>query len=75
MIPERIREIARNEGCNTVKYCGMHGKWEVYGVSEVGEDGLPVPVGLPTLVLWDGHKSKIVTGEKALNLSIQYLSE
>ena len=69
-IPQQVIEAAQYEGCNSVKYLGKNGTLDVYGISEVDDNGRPVPVGLPTLVLWDGETVEFVCGEDALHYPI-----
>ena len=69
-IPQQVIEAAQYEGCNSVKYLGKNGTLDVFGISEVDDNGRPVPVGLPTLVLWDGETVEFVCGEDALHYPI-----
>ncbi len=72
-IPNKVRDVAANEGCNHVEYVGtIEGNTrshEVFSISEVDENGLPIPTGLPVLVLWDGEEvEEVVTGARSLKL-------
>lgn len=72
-IPEKVRETAANEGCNHVEFVGtIEGNTrnhDVYSISEVDKDGLPVPTGLPVLILWDGEDvEEVVYGARSLKL-------
>ena len=67
-IPAKVKEAARNEGCNSIKYVGRIGKSEYYGIGEVDENGRAVPTGLPALVKWDGVSTDVIAGEEALEL-------
>lgn len=69
-IPQQVIEAAQYEGCNSVKYLEKNGTLDVFGICEVDDNGRPVPVGLPTLVLWDGDMVEFVCGEDALNYPI-----
>lgn len=60
--------IAEREVCNSIEYAGAYGGKDVYALGEVGDDGLPVPTGLPLLVLWDGRHTDIVSGMEGLKL-------
>lgn len=41
---------------------------DVYSLSLLDTDGLPMPVGLPRLVIVNGEQYRFVTGEEALHL-------
>lgn len=55
---------------NHAELLGKHGKETVYGLSLLDESGLPMPTGLPVLVLVFGSKYRVMTGERALKLQI-----
>ena len=65
-IPNEIKEIANNEACNHIELVGILGNYSVYSISALGDDGLFIPRGLPTLILWDGKQGKIIEGEQHL---------
>ena len=72
-IPNKVSEVAADYGCNHVEYVGtIDGNTrshEVYSISETDEKGLPIPTGLPVLVLWDGEDvEEVVTGARRLKL-------
>lgn len=72
-IPNKVSEVAADYGCNHVEYVGtIDGNTrshEVYSISETDEKGLPIPTGLPVLVLWDGDEvEEVVTGARSLQL-------
>mgnify|MGYP007101829493 CR=1 FL=1 len=77
-IPNKVREVAANEGCNHVEFVGtivvgtIEGNTrshDVFSISEVDENGLPIPTGLPVLILWDGEEvEEVVTGARSLKL-------
>ena len=67
-IPQAVLLAASNEAFNEITYIGNLDGQEVYGFAEVDESGFPVPLGLPTLGLWDGKRVEIVSGEEGLQL-------
>ncbi|MBR3455752.1 MAG: hypothetical protein IKH26_10545 [Bacteroidaceae bacterium] len=67
-IPEQVRIIAESEACNRIHFCGVDKGSEVYSISEVNDEGQPIPTGLPVLVLWDGKETTIISGEDSLKL-------
>lgn len=71
-IPDIIKEIAANEGCNHVEYIGILHDKDVYSISEIGSDGLFVTRGLPTLILWDGKNYTTITGMESLDILEQF---
>lgn len=66
--PKIVWDAATNDGCNSVQYLGMHNDFQVFGMSTIGEDGLPEPTGLPNLILLKDGKTKIVRGEESMHL-------
>ena len=42
---------------------------QVFGCSNLGEDGLVIPQGLPMLILLKDGKTKIVSGEEGFELA------
>lgn len=75
-IPKEVKAIADQECCNQIDYIGTiivdaisH---EVYCISEIDENGLPVPVGLPVLILWNGFKvDDVVTDSRSFEILSQ----
>ena len=67
-IPPMVKTIADEEACNNIEYVGAYDGKDVYALGEVGDDGLPIPTGLPMLVLWDGKHTDVVSGEESLVL-------
>lgn len=67
-IPNKVQQIADQECCNSVRKVGQYMGRDVYGLGSVDDEGLPIPTGLPLLVLWNGEKTEVVTGEKSLEL-------
>ena len=66
-IPEQVKLAAMRLG-NSILFVGELDGWEIYSVGTVDKNGMPVPTGLPTLILWDGTKIKKVNGFNALDL-------
>lgn len=67
-VPQQVKQIANDNGCNNVVYAGTIDGYDVYSMGIVGEDGLPEPTGLPELILHNDSEYKIVTREDALAL-------
>ena len=67
-IPIEVKRLAEHECCNRIRFIGVHNGKNVYSIGQVGEDGIPIPSGLPHLVIWDGAKTELVTGEEGLSL-------
>lgn len=67
-IPNQVQHIADQEGCNSIEYVGKYKNDEVYSLGEVDENGIPVPTGLPLLVLWNGERAETVSGQKSLDI-------
>ncbi len=68
MIPWEIIQEMKNQGCNQVSFLGLSDGMEVYSIGEVDKDGIPVPTGLPVLLLWDGKHIEEKNGNQALEL-------
>lgn len=69
-IPSVIREAAHKSGCNEITYVARIGEADVWSFSQVDEDGITVPSGLPLLVKHFKKSGKIetVSGQAALEL-------
>ncbi|NBJ09205.1 hypothetical protein D1647_24045 [Alistipes sp. Z76] len=70
----KILEYARNMGetANHAEKIGTTADGDVYGLSLLDAEGMPMPVGLPRLVIAKGEKYTLITGKEALNLSISF---
>ena len=76
-VPDVLQQVARLavEGTAQGIECGkadglrflvlQDGK-DVFALGEVGDEGVPIPTGLPMLVLWDGKHADVVSGEESL---------
>lgn len=73
-IPTIIKELAEDMGYNSVKYLGELDGSSVFGGGFIGKDGLPVPTGLPELILLKDGQTKVVSGEEGLQLSLRLFS-
>lgn len=67
-IPKIIQEAAEGEGCNSVTFAGEVDGYLVFGCGNVGDDGIPIPEGLPTFILLKNGKTKVIYGEDGLKL-------
>lgn len=66
----KILEYARSKGeiANQAEKIGTTANGDVYGLSLLDAEGLPMPVGLPRLVISKGEKYTLITGDEALKL-------
>ena len=66
----KILEYARSKGemANHAENIGATAEGDVYGLSLLDAEGLPMPVGLPRLVISKGEKYTLITGDEALKL-------
>ena len=67
-IPKEVKAIADQECCNQIEYIGQLDGKDVFGICQVDDTGLPLPTGLPNIVLWDGKKGEVVTGKQSMSL-------
>lgn len=67
-IPETIKKEAYENGFNTVEYIGFRNGVPAFSVGSVDGNGVPVPVGLPTVYLLKGDRVESVGGVDALEL-------
>ncbi|MBD5194610.1 MAG: hypothetical protein HDS16_01215 [Bacteroides sp.] len=58
----------QGEGCNRAEYVSTTTSGDVYALSFVDDDGFPLPMGLPRLVIAKGENYNLITGEKALKM-------
>lgn len=57
------------ETANHAEKIGATADGDVYGLSLLDAEGMPMPVGLPSLVITKGENYSLITGEEALKLS------
>lgn len=67
-ILDSIRQAAAKLGCNSVSYIGMRRGAQAFSVGYVGDDGMPLPTGMPTIILKKGAELTVVDGIEALDL-------
>lgn len=70
----QILEFARSKGetANHAEKIGTTADGEVYGLSLLDDEGMPMPIGLPRFVISKGEKHTLITGEEALKLSASF---
>lgn len=70
----KILEYARKIGetANHAEKIGTTAGGDVYGLSLLDAEGMPMPVGLPRLIIAKEENYTLITGEEALNLSISF---
>ena len=61
-IPIQVKEIAKKNGCNTIKYIGCYKGKDVYSIYYTRPDGKVPPTGLPTLLMYGEDGNDIVCG-------------
>ena len=66
----KILEYAQSMGetANHAEKIGSNAQGEVYSLSLWNDEGVPMPIGLPRLVISKGDKYSLLTGEAALKL-------
>lgn len=68
-IPSAIKKAAQESSCNEITYVGRIDNADVWNYSEVDEDGMAVPNGLPLLIKdYGNRKIEKVSGQAALEL-------
>lgn len=68
-VPRIVKEEAQRQGLGEMFYVGTFNETQVYEEAGiVGEDGLPIPTGLPCCILLTNGKTEFVGGVKALEL-------
>ena len=65
-IPDEVHRIADRECRNSIRYIGTLDGKEVYSLGKVDEDGIPMPTGMPHIVLWDGLKAELIVSQESL---------
>ena len=66
----KIIDYAQEQGevCNRAEYLSTTKSGDVYALSFVDNDGFPLPMGLPRLVIAKGENYSLITGDKALKM-------
>lgn len=59
---------SKGEAANHAEKIATTADGDVYGLSLLDAKGLPMPVGLPRLVIAKGENYTLKTGDEALNL-------
>ena len=67
-IPAIVLQEAYKEGFNSVGYAGMLDGVQMYSVGIIDSDGIAVPMGLPTFILFDGNATSMVSGREGFDL-------
>lgn len=71
-IPDIVKQVANDNGYNSVEFIGEIEGAQVYGMGIVGKDNIPEPIGLPELVLLRNGEIQIVSDEEALKLLARF---
>lgn len=66
----KILEYARKIGetANHAEKIGTTAGGDVYGLSLLDAEGMPMPIGLPRLIIAKGENYTLITGAEALEL-------
>lgn len=66
----KILEYARSKGetANHAEKIGVTAAGDVYALSLLDGEGMPMPIGLPMLVISKGENYTLITGGEALEL-------
>lgn len=67
--PPAVLQYQKEYGCNHSEYIATLENEDVYSLSQIDDNGFPLPMGLPLFVLVKGNDCRVVSGEKALKLS------
>ena len=67
-VPRQVKEFATQHGFNSVLFAGTLDGASVYSVGVIGNDGTPVPTGMPTYILLKGGEPTIVSGKEGFDL-------
>ena len=70
-IPKRVKQKAESMGFNSISYSGHIDGADAYAVGIIGEDGVAVPVGLPTFILSKDGNISVVDGSEGLDLMLR----
>ena len=66
-IPNEVTALAGKLFCGEAELVGVVDRSEIYAEHRE-ESEKPDPTGLPTYILWNGHKTKVVSGLDSLDL-------
>ena len=73
--PKRIVEEAERQHANSIKLLHKEMDWAAYSIGFIGEDGLPMPTGLPIIYqLFDDGSLVELYGDEAFEFIRRYLS-
>lgn len=67
-IPEIISQKALEMGFNAIEYIGEREGAQAFSAGCIDNNGEPIPMGLPTVLLLKGNNVEAVTGLNALDL-------
>ncbi|WP_443703427.1 hypothetical protein [Prevotellamassilia timonensis] len=68
-IPAEVVRYQNENGCNTSELVASNARGDIYALSCIDSDGMPVPIGLPLFVIVKNGKSILVAGSEAFKLS------
>ena len=72
-VPNHIKEIAYENGCNSVEFVKNINGIDYYSIGLLDDNGMFVPTGLPEFIVVNGDDIKIISGNEGLELcSILY---
>ena len=68
-IPAEVVRYQNENGCNTSELVASNAQGDIYALSCIDSDDMPVPIGLPLFVIVKNGKAILVTGSEAFKLS------
>ena len=68
-IPAEVVRYQNENGCNTSELVASNAQGDIYALSCIDSDGMPLPIGLPLFVIVKNDKAILVTGSEAFKLS------
>ena len=68
-LPAEVVRYQNENGCNTSELVASNAQGDIYALSLIDSDGMPVPIGLRLFVIVKNGEAILVTGSEALKLS------
>lgn len=68
-IPAEVVRYQNENGCNTSELVASNAQGDIYALSRIDSDAMPVPIGLPLFVIVKNGKAILITGSEAFKLS------
>ena len=68
LIPQELRDIARDLGCNVIDYVTTTAEGDIYSLAAVDETGEYLPIGLPILYAVRGSVVLEIDSDRAFEI-------